>query len=91
MCIRDRAWASCRAYIQSCDADVVLIQEHHLCTDDQLSQASRWCMGIGYHGVWVRAVQTNRGSSSGVAVLTKVGYSAVRPGSLDREHECSGR
>eukprot|EP00969_Alexandrium_andersonii_P142444 6298718-Alexandrium_andersonii.AAC.1 len=35
--------------------------------------------------------QTNRGLVSGVAVLAKVGYSAVRPGSLDREHECPGR
>ena len=75
------AWASGKRLLQSAgfDADVVVVQEHHLAGDDDIAEASSWAWQAGYSSVWAPAIGTEAGGTSGgVAVLVRRPFSLLR-------------
>jgi exonuclease III len=60
-----------------CDADAVLVQEHHL-RHKEIAGASVWALGHGWKSFWTPALPTeDGGTSAGVAILVRAEFGLI--------------
>ena len=67
-------WKSARKYLSKrAKAEVICLQEHKLCTKEELAEASQWCARNGWKSIWSPASPSSDGgeASGGTAIVAR--------------------
>ena len=81
------AWSTAREFLGTCDAQVVLLQEHKLVSDTDIKKADNWAASQGWSSIWHAASKgkSEGASSGGVAILARRGI-GLRKVALETVH-----
>ena len=72
--VNSTSWGAAKKFIMKCKADVILVQEHKLCSQDDVDTAKQWADGQNWTMVMnVADGSTAKNASAGVAILVRRG------------------
>ena len=66
------SWSSIESWLVTATSHIVLVQEHHIVTDDDIAKAGQWAQQRGWKARFSPAIRTESGGTSGgVAILVR--------------------